>query len=503
MPKDNDRHGAAANQADEEYPTEEQNQADDEYPQHEDEPVADDDNADAQSETPTEKYERRLQEASKVWFSGFFSGASYLPKPKRVHASDLDESVQEEILAEKTYEVPRGYKYLEDNLPPILEPKPVGSYKTSLIIFVLFTFVSFALMLVSACPVPWYRGKDVTVRGLNYKGVKFTLYWQKGGNQPKISLRELRTCPIEKQFYQSIAASVIMATMFSLIAMVLGLARLCGGKVGYGWIMIFAFFGFFWGLAGNAMSISQFHLNRCNKPRYPYVARLDAGFAVSLVGWVFQLIALLVLVFQTKLNVGPSLRDLRVMDTWFLVLMFIALAFTVIGNATTIWKRDFKDLTVRVTYWHTEVLMGSGTNIIYGRAHYRCSAYNKRIKASISFLILSSVFIFFSILMAIGAFQSRGLRVGACVMAIVSWCFLIVSWVTSVAIFYRTLCERPVPGTVYADYPGVPTGVYNGYTKFKGYGLAEGVVLPIVAWVLITAAVIANFVVPWPQTKKF
>lgn len=492
-----------------EYPTEDPaRNEDEEYPQqyNDDEPANDDENADAHSETPTEKYERRVREAESVWFSGYFSGASYLPKPKNIHASDLDESTQEELLAEKTYEVPRGYTYIKDNLPPVIQMRPTGKYRTSLIVFILLTCISFVCLLVSACPVPWFRGKDVTVGGLNYKGVHYTLYRQKGGSLPEVSLRQLRTCPIEKQFYQSIAASVIMATVFSFIAMVLAVVRLCSGKVSYGWIMLFGFFAFFWGLAGNAMSMSQFHLSRCGKPRYPEVARLDAGFALSLVAWVFECIGLLMLFVTTKMNVGPSLRSVRVMDTWFLLLLLVALALTVIGNATTTWKRHFGDSlvrVVRVTYWHTELIMGDGTNIIYGRAHYRCSAYNKRIKASISFLILASVFIFFAVMASIGAFKSRGMRLCACVFAIISWVFLTVSWVTSVAIFYRTLCTRAVPNTIYANYPGVPTGVYEGFTKFSGYGIAEGVALPIVAWVCITAAVIANIAIPWPQVKRF
>lgn len=494
---------------DDEYPV--QDDDDDEYPvQDDDNPAAtDDDDAQrstAHSESCSEKYARRCREADSVWFSGYFTGAVYLPKPQKLRQEDLDESIEEELLEEKTYNVPYGYKYHEDNLPPILSEVPLGKHRTGTIVFIALSVVGWIFLLCAACPVPWFKGRNVTINGVNFAGRKYTLYWHRGGSQPDVGLRGLRGCPIEKQFYQSIAASTIMACVFSLLGWALGAARLCGRNVGYGWPAMFTFFSFGWGLCGNAMSISMYFLSRCDQPRYSHMASFDAGFVLSLIGWVFQLVALLVIVASTKLNVGPSLRDIRVMDTWFVVMMLAVIALAVIGNATTIWKRRFNSPQVtvaRVTYWHTELIIPGGTNIIYGRAHYRCGAYNKRIKASISFLILGTVTAFLSSMCGIGAFGSRMLRILGVVFAVITWANLFISWVTSVAIKYRTLCDRPVNDTIYEKYPGIPSGVLQGLTEFRTYGLAEGVALPIVAWVITTAAIVANIVVPWPAVAKF
>ncbi|EPY34777.1 hypothetical protein STCU_01325 [Strigomonas culicis] len=303
---------------------------------------------------------------------------------------------------------------------------------------------------------------------------------------------------------QTIAASTIISCGMTLIALIRAVARL-RGHGSYGPVLLFAFLGFIWGLCANAMSISAYELRRCSNPRFSAIAHLDAGFALSLVAWVLLLVGFVLLAVATKFNVGPSLRQLRVMDTYFFVLVAVALLFTIIGNATTIWKRRFNtdDVSVvRVSYWHTELIMGNGTNIIFGRAMYRCNAYNKRIKASVSFLILGSIALTLSLITAVPAFFKRPCRAMACAFGIVASAFLLVSWVTAVAVKYRTLCEESVVGSLYADYPGVPSGIFNGATKFDTYGLQEGVILVILAWILVTAAVVFNFVVEWPHKRR-
>ncbi|EPY38037.1 hypothetical protein AGDE_01685 [Angomonas deanei] len=294
-----------------------------------------------------------------------------------------------------------------------------------------------------------------------------------------------------------------MATMFTLIALVLTIVRLAG-KTSYVWSMIFGFFGFMWALCGNALSISLFHIGRCNEPRLANVARLDAGFALSLIAWILLMVGLLVMTFVTQCNFGPAIRHVRVMDSFYLLLLIMVIALCAIGNVTTIWKRHFGDdkvRVVRVSYWHTEVILADGVNLIYGRAAYRCSAYNKRIKASVSFLILATVFFAIAAFLAIPAFFKRGMRILSLCLSITACVMLLISWVIAVVVKYRKLCENDVGGTVYENYPGVPTGVFNGYTKFEGYGLAEGVVLQIVAWILSLLAIILNFAIPWPAKK--
>lgn len=461
--------------------------------------------SDAVSETASERYQRKRRLAASVWFSGFFSGYNFLHPPQRLGLAALDEETQEELMTKETYEVPRGYKYYDEDLPGIIKPHPTGKYLVSLVMYTILTSIATVFLLAAACPIPWYRGKNVTVAGVNFKGVQFTLWKQKGGSLPEVPVADLWVCRLQKQFYQSIAASTIIACIFAFLSLGLAIKRLVKGSGGYGWILLLGFLSFAWALTANGMAISQFHLSRCTEPRLSSIASLDAGFALSLIAWIFELVAVLVLAVVTQLNVGPALKDVRVMDSLYLLLLLVALLFAVVGNAGTVWKRHFgtpEVRVVRVTYWHTELITGDGTSLYFGRASYRCSAYTKRMKASISFLILGSIMLFFATVFGVGAFVKRGFRVASCVFTIIASIFLFISWVTVVAVFYRTCCTSSTQGTTYVSYPGVPSGVEEGHLKFTGYGVQEGVVLVIIAWILCTLGVVLNFLSPWPALKN-
>ncbi|KPA85405.1 hypothetical protein ABB37_01715 [Leptomonas pyrrhocoris] len=456
------------------------------------------------SASPTEKYNQRVARASTVWLTGLFCGRSYVPRPKKIDEAELSESAKEELLMETTYTVPRGYKYYKEDLPSIISPKPEGSLSSALVIHLILNFVAFVFTLAASCPVAWYRGRDVVVGVETYKGRKFTLWKQQGGSLPTFSVHSMKNCPIEKQFFQTIAASTIMGCFFTVVSLIFAGVRFFG-RGGYGWILLFSFLAFGWTLCGNAMSISLYYLSRCESPRFSNVAHLNAGFALTLIAWIFQLAGLLAVVFTTRLNVGPVLRSLRVMDTYYMVLLLVALAFVVIANATTVWKRKFNTgdvKVVRITYWHTELVAQNGTSLYYGRAHYRCGAYGKRMKASISFLILGSIMLFMALMFAIPAFLARGCRIASMVFTCLAAIFLIISWVIAVVVRYRKSCTLPVPKSTFANYPGVPTGVFHGKTDFPGYGVQEGVILSIIAWILTVAAFVLNIVVPWPEIKN-
>lgn len=456
------------------------------------------------SASPTEKYQQRAARASTVWASGLLTGRSYAPRPKKVDETELSETAKEALLMETTYTVPRGYKYYQEDLPSILNPKPEGHLSRALIVHMVLNFVAFVFTLTASCPVAWFRGRDL-VEGLNtYHGRTFTLWKASGGSLPEISVHSMRNCPIEKQFFQTIATSIITGCVLTAVSLILAGVRFTG-RGGYGWITLFTFLAFAWTLCGNAMSISLYYLSRCDSTRFSNVAHLNAGFALSLIAWIFQLAGLLAIVLTTRLNVGPVLKSVRVMDSYYMILLLIAMAFMIIANATTVWKRNFdtEDVkVVRVTYWHTELIMQNGTSLYYGRAHYRCGAYGKRMKASISFLILATVTIFLAAMFGIPAFLARGCRIASLVFSIITAIFLIISWVIAVVVRYRECCKLPVPSSKYAEYPGVPTGVYHGKTDFPGYGVQEGVILSIIAWILTVIAIVLNFVVPWPEIKE-
>lgn len=451
------------------------------------------------SQLLTERYRHRVEKASSVWLSGILNGHSYAPRPKKVDEAELSDTAKEELLKERTYTIPRGYKYYVDGLPPVLSPVPQNGFRTALIIHMIFFGIAFVFTLAAACPIPWYRGRNVDVGGVNYNDRLFSLWIAEGGKYPAIRVYAMKHCLLEKQFYQSIAVSTILGCVLSFLSFLISGARL-SGRTSYGWILLFSFLAFAWTLCGNAMSISMYYSSRCNAPRFSNTASLAAGFVLSLLAWIFQLGGLLAVFLVTKLNVGPVLKQLRVMDTYYMALLCVSLLFLCVANAGTVWKRSFntRDVSVvRVTYWHTELIMPNGTSLYYSRGHYRCSAYSKRMKASISFLILSSIALFMAAVLAIPAFLARGCRIASIVFSVITLVFLLISWVTAVAVRYRNSCIGAVNGTMYQYYPGVPSGIHNGLTSFPGYGVQEGLVLPIVAWVIVLGATVLNLRVPW------
>ncbi|CBZ28482.1 hypothetical protein, unknown function [Leishmania mexicana MHOM/GT/2001/U1103] len=451
------------------------------------------------SQSLTERYQHRVEQASSVWLSGILNGHSYAPRPKKVDEAALSDTAKEELLRKRTYTIPRGYKYHKDDLPPILNQVPQKGFRTALMIHMIFFGIAFVFTLAAACPIPWYRGRNVDAGGINYKDRLFSLWKAEGGSYAVVWVHQMKGCPLEKQFYQAIAVSTIVGCVLSLLSLLTSGVRLAG-HISYGWILLFSFLAFAWTLCGNAMSISFYYSSRCKAPRFSNTALLDAGFALSLLAWVFQLAGLLVIVLVTKVNVGPVLKQLRVMDTYYMALLCVSLLFLCVTNTGTVWKRRFntRDVNVvRVTYWHTELIMPNGTSLYYGRGDYRCSAYSKRMKASISFLILSSIALFMAIMLAIPAFLARGCRIASIVFSVITLVFLIISWVTAVAVLHGNSCTGAVTGTMYQDYPGVPSGIQNGLTNFPRYSLQEGVVFSIVSWVIVLCATVFNLRVPW------
>nr|CAJ2476263.1 unnamed protein product [Leishmania braziliensis] len=457
----------------------------------------------AHSDSLTERYQQRVEQASSVWLSGILSGRSYAPRPKKVYETELSDSTNMKLLKERTYTIPRGYKYFQENLPPVLSPVPKNGYRAALFSHIIFFSIAFVFTLAAACPIPWYRGKNVEESGVNYNERTFNLWKAEGGNYSAVSVRTMKDCPVEKQFYQTIAVCTIVGCALSLVSLLITGARLVG-RSSYGWILLFSFLAFLWTLCGNAMSIRLYYAPRCDAPQFSHTARLDVGFALSLLAWIFQLCGFLALFLVTKMNVGPVLNHLRVMDTFYMALLCVSLLFLCTANASTVWKRRFNTLdvkVVRVAYWHTELIMPNGTSLYYAHHHYGCDAFSQCMKASVSFLILSSVALFFAIMLAIPAFVSRGCRIVSVVFSVITLVFLMVSWVTAVVVRYRSSCGGAIDGTWYQQYTGVPSGIYNGLTSFPGYGVQEGLILPIVAWVIVLGATVLNMRIPWPEEK--
>lgn len=448
------------------------------------------------------EYERNVVIANSVWFSGLLTGKSYVPAPKKEdEAAKFDDA----HLTQTKYAVPRGYVYTTSTLPPILQDKPTGLLRIGVMVYLITLAVAWILMIVAACPIPWFRGSK-SMYGVNYDKVEWSLWKRKGGSMPDLKVSEMFSCPIQQQFFRCIAASMIAAACFAFFGLLTGVSKLLRGNGSYGMMLLYGLFAFGWSLCGSAMAASQYHQATCGAPRLSSVANLHVGFALSVIAWVLAMASFVALAVTTQLNIAPPLKGIRTYDTVYVVLLCIALLFTCVANAGTVFKRHFgTDLVkvVRVTYWHVEVILTQAdTPIVYARHMYRCRGFENRMKASVSFLILSSCALFGAIIFGIGAFVKRGLRVASCVFGGIAFVFLAVAWCTTVAVRHSEYCSTNTVGSMFHDYPGIPSGVRFGQTKFTGYGLGEGVGLTIAAWIIVFVAVLGNYLIPWPKVKK-
>lgn len=449
-------------------------------------------------------HERSVQEAESVWFSGYFSGKSYVAAPMHERHEDLFDDAH---LTQTSYVVPRGYTYNAMNLPEILHFRPGGFLRLMTMVYTGAMAAACVLMLVAACPIPWFSGKSYSVDGetVNMKNVKWSLWEQKGGDFPTIKVKDMGDCPVKQQFFRAMEGCAIASTCFAFFAFVEGILKLVKGSSAYFMMLLLSFFAVLWGVCANGMAISLYTNKHCNV-KMSEMSSLSAGFALSLVSWVLSLVAFLALAVATHFNVGPSLKRMRTYDTVYFLLLFSSLVMATVAGTRPIFHRKFNDdlvHDVRIGYWREEVTYSKERlPLIMSRAQFRCKPYDTRMKASIAFLILGCVALFFATVLSIPGFLKKPFRAGSCVVAIIAVIFLTINWVIVIVLLKSEYCQQSVKSSMFQNYPGVPSGIQDGLTKFPGYSLSEGAVLPIVAWILTLVAVIANICIPWPKDKK-
>lgn len=442
------------------------------------------------------EHERSVKEANSVWFSGYFTGKSYVAAPMHERNEDIFDDAH---LTQTSYIVPRGYTYNAMNLPDILHFRPSGFLRVMVMVYTGAMGAACVLMLVAACPIPWFAGKD------DMKNVKWSLWEQKGGDLPTVKVNDLTDCPAMQQFFRAMEGSTIASTCFAFFGFVEGILKLTKGSNAYFTMLLLTFLALLWGLCANGMAISLYNTKHCNV-KLSDVSTLSVGFALSLVSWVFSFFAFVALGVATHFNVGPSFKRMRTYDTMYFLLLFSSLVMATVAGTRPIFHRKFNDdlvHVVRIGYWREEVMYSrEKLPLIMSRAQFRCKPYDTRMKASISFLILGCVALFFATVLSVPGFLKKPFRALSCVLAIIAVIFLTINWVIVIVLLKSEYCKQSVKSSMFQNYPGVPSGIENGLTKFPGYSLSEGTILPIVAWALTLIGVIANMVIPWPKDKK-
>lgn len=433
-----------------------------------------------------------------VWFSGYLSRRSYIPPPKVIPLNLVDDTERDELLAQPSYRVPSGQRYYGFDLPQILMPTPTGKYFVSLIIYLVVAAIALVLLVIAACPIPWYKGSIVLIDWFNSTNTEYinayaTLWWIKQGDSAKFRIADMDLCPAAKQYYQAIAASMIIGAFFTLCSIIAAVSRLFG-KGGYGWTLMFGLVGLAWTLAGSAMSMKLLHVKQCGSSSISDSVSATDGFIMAIVSWLLLLIGVVTLTVVTQLNIGPSLKQIRLMNGYYLICVLLSLLLVVLANGATMWKRSFsspEQVDVLVRYWNTEVRVGDSV-MRYSRQSYQCDNYNKRMQVSIGFLFGGTVSLFFAAITGIYAYVKTYGKLVTSVWSIIASVLLCCSWINSVILMHRESCSKASPLSLYASYPGVPTGVEGGLTKFPGYTLDTGVALVIVSSILSMIASVLN-----------
>lgn len=363
-----------------------------------------------------------------------------------------------------------------------------------LIIYTVFTFVCFAFNLTASCPIPWMRGRG-TVSGRQYGVWRAT-----GGGQPVFKVNNIHDCAQEMQMWQTSAAFSVMATLPAFGAFLSGILLCCGvGHVGASAIL--SFYSMSFSLVSWGVVAHLFGYNCCNKYRYRDIARLDAGFALTLISFVFMLCALVVLgvyfikYYTKSIHAGVT----RPMSFAYLALLIVVALFYCVGNAFTMWEKDFDLIKCKVTMWHIELYDKQTTlSTFLGRKEYQCSTFTRRMKVVAAFNIMALIWLTMGILFSVGACFNAGSRTPSVVLGFVSCLFALVGWIVLCVIRHSHLCTSPVPPgvSIWTDlgYNGVPSGYFNGQIEYSGYKMSEGFALLLTGWGLNLIAPILNCV---------
>lgn len=472
----------------------------------------------AASQEVDDAYKKSVKEAESVWFCGYFTGRSFLAPPFKL---SLEEQFADAQLNQVSYTVPRGYTYRTSDVPPILQDSPPegSSLLLGLKIYTFLMLASFVFFLVAACPVPWGGEKNSATQK-----IKWTV-WSITDKDVGTENDALSSIDVVSQYLRCGAACTVVATIFSFCCALAGWFKWRKGFsfISYYLLLVLSFLALMWGICGNGVMIHFYSANLVGAPLKDY-SKLSVGFYFSLFGWIFTLCSFGVLVFVTHFNVWPCLKKVRTFDAAYFLLLFVALLFTVVGTTQPLFQRHFSESDavadsvavvdwVKVGYWREEVsgrfAVGSvlsedstSISIIMGPEDYRCSKYRQVLSAGSAFIILAAIALSFATMLSILAYFKAGFRLASCILAGVAAVFLLVTWAITIALLKSSYCKNSVDGSIFAPYPGAPSGFDEGLLEFPKYQMSGGFALPFVAWCLTVLALVGNIVIPWPIDRK-
>ncbi|KAK7196320.1 Amastin surface glycoprotein [Novymonas esmeraldas] len=402
--------------------------------------------------------------------------------------------------------LPRPHWYTSDDeddesIYSDVEPEEVSEMKAqpeggagfvSLIVYTSLSAAALVFHLVSSCPIPWMRGRNGRLYGI----------WRAtGGGQAALEVRHIGDCSYEMQYWRAASAMSVLATFASLGATISG-ALMCVGKGHMGASFILSFYSMSFGLVSWALVVALYHYFRCGKGAFASgVARLDAGFALTLIGWVLSTAAIIVLALHFFKYWTRSIHSgkTRAVRFFYVAVCIVTILFYCVGQAYTMWGKTFPGVKASVSMWHVQVYdRETRLSTFLNRRTYRCTTITRRMKVVAAFMIMSLIWLFFAVTLGTGACHDTRYIKGSLIFGYASSIFALVAWITLLVTRHSHLCTGATPAgqSYWTDmgYNGIPSGINNAQINFDGYTLREGFGLIVAGWGISTIAVIFNTV---------
>ncbi|KAG5506245.1 hypothetical protein JIQ42_07859 [Leishmania sp. Namibia] len=401
-----------------------------------------------------------------------------LPRPAWCSSDSDDESVHSDIQADKVSE---------------LKTQPEGGAGLVFrIVYTVLSAVAFIFHLTSSCPVPWMRSKS---------GRQYGVWRATGGGQPDLAVKSIHDCSYEMQYWQAAAATSVLATVASFGATIGGVL-LCVNKGHMGASFILSLYSMSFSLVSWALVAALFHFFRCGKGSFASgVARLDAGFALTLMGWVMHMAAIIVLGVHFFKYWTRSIHSGKTSTVRFIYMAvgIVTMLFYSVAMAYTMWGKTFPGVKASVSLWHVYIFdRETRLSTFLSPDTYMCTALTRRMKVVSAFMIMSIIWLFFAVVLGTGACYSSKYIKCSIIFGYASSIFSLVAWITLLVTWQGRICTGDTPRgqSYWADmgYNGIPSGIANAQIDFDGYSLREGFGLIVSGWAIHALAIIFNSV---------
>lgn len=350
-----------------------------------------------------------------------------------------------------------------------------------MLFFNIFAFMSFGFMVAAAAPIEWYSSDD---------GEKWTVWKDASG----VAWRNVE-CQHKMQIFQATAAFAVCGAVLCFATFIAGVLQMMGrGHMGVS--LLLAIVSMTVTLTAWSLNVFQYHKYNCpGEISYVHhINRLSAGFSITLISFALLLFGIIDLGYYFLSYYAKDETRKEDYHGGALNAAILTLCTTVmsmVGCAFTMWETYYPQYVVKVTFWHVEILYtDSGLSEFRSIKDYHCSELTKYFQAGGAFAIISTVFLYITMILMFGAVYNRACKWAAFALGLVSWVCLLVCWAVMIGARYKNFCPDGL-NALFNGMRNVPSdsGVRQN-VHFTGFVITEGLGLLISSWCVITVCLI-------------